>query len=124
MKYFIAIVLFSLSLSAKATPEDQKNIEAMLTKFLAQNSQLKIHDEFWADDLVYTSSTGARFGKNEIINSFSQNAAQLNDSPITYSAENIDIRIYPQMAVLAFKLVANAPKVTASSPQTIPQLFS
>ncbi len=70
MRYFIAILLFSLSLSVQAKSEDEKAIESMLNKFLAQNDQLEIHDKFWADDLIYTSSTGARFGKRTIIESF------------------------------------------------------
>jgi hypothetical protein len=67
-----------------------------------------MHDRFWAEDLIYTSSSGERFGKAEIMAGFSEedNAEADTDIPsVSYSAEDIQIQVYDDMAVVAFRLV-------------------
>lgn len=83
----------------------------MLHHFLANSSTKSAHESFWADDLVYSSSAGLRFGKADILAGFDLSAdeAETEDSdaepPLVYSGEAVDIRVYDDMAVVAFKLV-------------------
>ncbi len=87
--------------------EDRRAITAMLTDFLANVGDIAVHERFWADDLVYTSSGGARFGKQDILEGM--RAAPPRDSdapPAIYTGRDVDIRVYGDSAVLAFRLVA------------------
>jgi hypothetical protein len=80
----------------------------MLNEFLAGASvnDAAVHERFWDDDLVYTSSSGLRFGKAEILQGLSSNAeSAAEDPPILFSAEDIRIRQYGGTAVVAFRLV-------------------
>ncbi len=71
----------------------------------ASNNDAQIHDDFWHPDLVYTSSSGTRFGKAELMRSV-RSAEPSQQSGPSYSAEAVDIRLYGDVAVLAFTLVA------------------
>jgi hypothetical protein len=83
----------------------------MLHHFLAHSSTEAAHQRFWADDLVYSSSAGLRFGKAEILAGYESSdedeAAASGDEepPMVYSGEEVDVRVYDDMAVVAFKLV-------------------
>ena len=83
----------------------------MLHHFLAHSSTEAAHQRFWADDLVYSSSAGLRFGKAEILagyeSSGEEEEASTSDEepPMVYSGEEVDVRVYGDMAVVAFKLV-------------------
>ena len=64
------------------------------------------HDRFWAEDLVYTSSSGQRRGKAEIMKGLADDAgADSEEPPVVYSAEDIRIRLYGESAVVAFRLL-------------------
>ena len=83
---------------------DVRTLEQNLHAFLAGASvnDAGVHRDFWDDELVYTSSTGHRFGKQEILDSLEQ------DDPgpsVRYNAEDIRIRVYGDTAVVAFRLV-------------------
>lgn len=91
-----------------AAASDVDELTDMLNEFLA-NSHLEVaHASFWADDLVYTSSAGLRFGKSDILAGF-QDAADSETPPETsYSAAETDIRLYGDTAIVAFKLVGES----------------
>lgn len=106
----------------------KQQLSTLLTDFLANKvgDDFKNHDRFWADDLIYTSSAGLRFNKSYIIDGIkAQESAQPNDdmkvsedpSP-TYSAEDIDIRLYGGTAIVAFKLVAQSIKDNENTMQS------
>jgi len=85
----------------------------MLNEFLANAGVAEIHERFWAEDLIYTSSRGSRTTKAEIMASFSaseDDESEKDDAagPV-YTAEDIQIRVYGDTAVVAFKLVATPP---------------
>ena len=88
---------------------DTEDLTAMLQEFLAASSEEAAHASFWAEDLVYTSSAGLRFGKAEIMAGFDDSDAEeeaTGDAPaMTYSGEDVDIRLYGSTAIVAFKLV-------------------
>jgi hypothetical protein len=87
-------------------------LRALLDDFLANADVDSAHERFWAEDLVYTSSTGTRRGKAEIMAGFAgapDPSADLEPAP-TYSAADVDIRVYGTTAVVAFRLVIEPPE--------------
>lgn len=107
--YILASALLFVVFNNSAYAQNDKQlITKQLKQFLAQNSSKAIHDAFWANDLIYTSSSGKRFGKQTIMDGFKQaENQQETENSTKYSAENIDIRLYQETAVLAFTLVAD-----------------
>ena len=95
--------------SGQALASDTEDLTDMLQEFLAATSEEAAHAAFWAEDLVYTSSAGLRFGKADIMAGFDSpdTADDSSDDapPMVYSGEDIDIRLYGNTAIVAFKLV-------------------
>lgn len=90
-------------------------ISAMLTTFLtpAVNNTAAGHERFWADDLVYTSSTGKVMSKADIMKSFAgepkaETGKQAKPGPV-FTAEDVLVRPYGEMAALTFRLVEHDP---------------
>lgn len=133
---FALIATLSLALPAslalaqtpkRPTPDQTRaDITALLNDFLkpGNNDKAEWHERFWAEDLVYTSSAGLVKNKAEIRQSFkdaTKPAAEKANPAIkppaattAYSAEDILVRPYGEMAALTFRLVAKEPdgKVT------------
>ncbi len=101
-----------IAASPLALADDEAALAALLEEFLANVDQASMHDRFWADELVYTSSNGTRFGKETIMAGF-ETPADDSQSP-SYSAEAVDIRLYDDMAIVAFELVGIDPDGTVS----------
>ena len=104
------------------TPDQTRaDITALLNDFLkpGNNDKTEWHERFWAEDLVYTSSAGLVKTKAEIRQSFkdaAKPAAEKSNPAIkppaattVFSAEDILVRPYGEMAALTFRLVAKAP---------------
>src|SRR4051794_14578753 len=93
----------------------RSEIATMLTSFLtpAVNNSAAGHQRFWADDLVYTSSTGKVMSKADIMKSFTQEQTSGSDDKTkpgpVFSAEDILVRPYGNMAALTFRLVEHDP---------------
>jgi hypothetical protein len=94
---------------AKAT---QAAITSLLQEFLAKNDEAAQHQRFWAEDLVYTSSAGEVTSKAEIMKSFTapppepkDGKAQPAEPASVYSAEEVLVRAYGNVAALTFRLV-------------------
>lgn len=106
MKYlWLALILLLTTPSAGA--DDKESLHALLDEFLAGASvnDPSMHDRFWAEDLVYTSSNGTRFGKAEIMKGLSESDEQTGETP-TYSAKDVNIELFGETAVITFRLVA------------------
>jgi hypothetical protein len=90
---------------------DYDVLENLLHEFLAGASvnDYDIHNRFWADDLIYTSSAGERIGKQDIMNGLLPDGPPLVEDHARYSADEIQIQIYGEAAVVAFILVADVP---------------
>jgi hypothetical protein len=92
-----------------ALASDTDELRTLLQEFLAGSGTKEAHAKFWSDDLVYTSSAGLRFGKAEIMAGFedsgSGDEAGDDEPAMIYSGEDIDIRLYGDTAIVAFKLV-------------------
>lgn len=104
-----------------STPPEAE-LTTLLNEFMAGASvnDAAIHDRFWADDLIYTSSTGRRFGKAEIMAGFTPDRAP---STTTYTAEDIRIQVYGDAAVVAFRM-KGVDRADASAPVTTHYLNS
>ncbi len=90
-----------------ALADDRDELGQLLAHFLANAAERDVHETFWAEDLVYTSSAGARFGKADILAGMQEEpASDSADAGPVYSGEDVDIRLYDDMAVVAFRLVA------------------
>lgn len=105
--------IISQSLYADSRAE-KAELTALLNDFLRGQSYAH-HDRFWADDLIYTSSAGKRFDKQFIMDGMNPNAKPSKDSSeaetgMTYRAEEVDIRVYGTVAIVAFKLVGTEKK--------------
>jgi hypothetical protein len=87
--------------------DDVAELTAMLQEFLDNADQRAAHERFWAEDLVYSSSSGLRFGKADIMQGFDSADEEEDSEPpaVVYSGEEVDVRLYDDMAVVAFKLV-------------------
>ncbi|NIL94726.1 MAG: DUF4440 domain-containing protein [Woeseiaceae bacterium] len=113
--YFQAcLCVVTLMTAPVAVAADVDDVTAMLHEFLANADKRAAHEKFWAEDLVYTSSSGLRFGKAEIMQGFE--GAEESDEPpaVIYSGEEVDVRLYGDMAVVAFKLIGTASNRSAT----------
>lgn len=106
MRLVFAFVLFAASLG-HAGEDPAATLYALLDTFLAGagGQDATVHERFWADDLVYTSSAGERFGKAEIMAGLEQDDAGAEVAQ-TYGARDVNFRIFGDTAVLTFTLVA------------------
>lgn len=111
----IAAVLAPLLLAAAAhaapapAAPDAAALTALLREFLAGASvnDPAAHDRFWAEDLIYTGSSGRRVGKADIMKDMrSAPPPRPEDPKVTYGAEEIRIQQYGTTAIVAFRLVA------------------
>jgi hypothetical protein len=101
MKSLLLACVMLLSVSVYAEDEQQVISDLML-EFLAKVDQEATHQRFWADDLIYTSSAGSRFGKAQIMAGFAQND---DSDKSTYSAQDMQIKILGETAVVTLTLI-------------------
>jgi hypothetical protein len=114
----VAMVLLATALQAQdvkstggrvGTPvRAQVEIAAALKNFLAHVDDPKTHQDWWADDLVYTGASGAQHTKQDIVKSVHEEAAKPKDPKqpdSKFDAEDIVVHQYGDVAVLAFRLV-------------------
>ena len=98
---------------------DAAELTKLLHDFLAGASKddLAMHDRFWAEDLIYTGSSGRRIGKADIMKSVREESApkegekaKEEEETVVYSAEDIRIQQYGTTAIVAFRLVGKTTK--------------
>ena len=113
----VAVALLAVVNVAPAHATGERGeLSRMLDDFLAAAHLETAHDRFWAEDLVYTSSDGSRFGKADIMSGFDPQTGSGDavEPPVVYAAEEVDVRLYGAMAVVAFKLVATPADASAA----------
>ena len=110
-----AIAAYGGSANPPDAERTRTEITAMLTTFLtpAVNNTAAGHERFWADDLVYTSSAGKVMSKADILKSFAEQPRPEAGKPVepgpVFTAEDILVRPYGEMAALTFRLVERDP---------------
>jgi hypothetical protein len=109
-RVLFAVVLFAFCASASIAradeAEERRTLTDLLTTFLAGASRndVRTHERFWADELVYTSSAGRRMGKADILRDL-RTPSQPALANLRYTAEDVQIQLYGPVAVVAFRLV-------------------
>jgi hypothetical protein len=101
----IGLALVFLVSAGQVSAGDAEDLAAMLDEFLAHAGEMSAHERFWADDLVYTSSRGTRTDKAEILATFDEPEEKSRRAEPEYWAEDVDIRVYADTAVVAFRLI-------------------
>jgi hypothetical protein len=70
----------------------------------AARTVLTGHTTFWADDLVYTSSSGERFGKADIMSGFDETDKEESAEPaVAYTGEGVKVQLFGTTAVVTFQ---------------------
>lgn len=104
------------ALKSPEAKQAEHQITALLQEFLANVDKVEMHDRFWAEDLIYTSGMGVVRTKADILKAM-RDAELKKPAPDkaaeparrdTYTAEDVTVRAYGDLAVLNFKLVQNA----------------
>lgn len=107
-----SILLASLLLAPGTVfADDKAELTSLLTEFLdgATRNDAAIHDKYWADELIYTSSSGTRFGKAELMQGVTGRGLLKPEQINTvYSSEDVRIMQYGDTAVVAFVLVGKS----------------
>lgn len=102
------LLLVAAGARAQTAAPDAAALTALLNEFLAGagRNDAAIHERFWADDLIYTGSSGRRVGKADIMRDVrSAPAPKPGDPSTVFTAEDVRIQQYGDMAVVAFRLV-------------------
>ncbi len=116
MNRFLSPVLVALTLALNIQAQTAPNagdLTKLLKEFLAGASRndAAMHERFWAEDLIYTGSSGRRVGKADIMRDLRSAPAPKPGDPTTiYSAEDIRIQQYGDTAIVAFRLIAKTEK--------------
>lgn len=116
MKRFapVFLILFSISIcipsavTAQADDTEKEALTTLLYEFLegASYNDPETHNRFWANDLIYTGSNGTRIGKSDIMNGLGGTPDRTAEPETEYDADEVQINVYDDMAVVAFRLIA------------------
>lgn len=107
----ILMVISLLCFTMPTLADDKAELTALLSEFLdgATRNDAAIHDKYWADELIYTSSSGKRFGKAELMQGVtSRGMLKPDEIDTVYSSEDLRIMQYGDTAVVAFVLVGRS----------------
>ena len=93
---------------------DAPGLLALLDRFLAAADDPAMHDRFWDEALVYTSSSGARFGKADILDGM-RGSVPAGEPAVRYRAEDTQVMEFGDTAIVAFRLVGETAGTGASA---------
>lgn len=116
IKILYILLLLPFTVFAQSLSEEEI-LESLLHEFLqgASENDVRAHIRFWSDDLIYTSAAAERFGKEDILNSYDDDIAQSDTLLPVYFGDEIEIRVYGDTAIVAFRLNANIPLETGGN---------
>ncbi|MEO5718962.1 MAG: nuclear transport factor 2 family protein [Chthoniobacterales bacterium] len=106
--FSLAAILPAAETAAPAPATDAAELTKLLQDFLAGagRNDAAMHERFWADDLIYTTSKGERKNKAAIMKEVrSEGPAKAGDETTVFTAEDIQIQQYGETAIVAFRLV-------------------
>lgn len=96
--------------STAAAADDEAALRGLLDEFLSRVDEVAMHERFWDDALIYTSSSGTRFGKVDILagmqESDAENGGDGDTPPVRYWAEEVRVMLLGDAAVVAFRLMS------------------
>jgi len=108
--YLLLFLIFitPMTLLGQSEQKERETLTELLNEFLegASYNDADTHDRFWAEDLIYTGSNGNRIGKSDIMAGVNQNPDRSEEPETHYSADEVQIMLFDDVAVVAFKLVA------------------
>jgi ketosteroid isomerase-like protein len=112
----LLVVATTPAIAANHDDQTRAEITALLEQFLSPTEMASAanHDRFWADDLVYTGSSGTVRSKADIMKSFASapkpDANATPEPAPVFTAEDVLVRPYgDDMAALTFRLVEHDP---------------
>jgi ketosteroid isomerase-like protein len=108
--------------TAQEPDREAPELLALLDRFLAAADDPAMHQRFWDNALIYTSSSGARFGKADILEGM-RGGAPTEAPEVRYRAEDAQVMSFGDVAVVAFRLVGETAG-TEASPAEISQYFN
>jgi hypothetical protein len=109
MKRLLVFLLITLTSHLLLAQDSEQQLRSLVDEFLEKVDSKEMHDRFWAEDLIYTSSSGTRFGKSQIMLGFDEESTTEEAGP-RYSAEEVQVKLLSEeVAVVAFKLVSIDP---------------
>lgn len=122
LRRLLLVVLLVMPPSAVGQNVDKSTKEQVtvrLKEFMdaAGNNDRAVFDRFFADDVIYTRSTGAVITKADIMSSLGK-APATPPEKTTYSAEDITVHTYDHMAVVAFRLVGRTERKDGTAETT------
>jgi len=103
-------LMVTMATAPRAAASDSAALVQLLGTFLdgAGKPGAAVHERFWADDLIYTGSSGRRIGKADILRDIGSSPPPSASDPVTtYGAEDVRVQQYGNTAIVAFRLVAN-----------------
>jgi len=109
----LILMLAVLRVLEAQTAPDAVELTQLLKEFLAGagRNDVAMHDRFWAEDLIYTGSSGRRRGKPELMKDVrSEQTPKPEEGTTVYTAEEVRIQQYGTTAIVAFRLVATTEK--------------
>ncbi|MGI9262481.1 MAG: nuclear transport factor 2 family protein [Woeseiaceae bacterium] len=109
--FTIALLSFVLSPVA-VVADDTDDLTMLLHEFLDNVNDAGMHDRFWAHDLIYTSSRGTRTTKEQIMRGFEDAHDASPGGGPAYTAEDVQIQVYGDAAIVAFRMIATPPEGT------------
>lgn len=121
MRKIMTVLLLALSFTGFAQETSEQEITKTLHWFMegASINSAAVHEGFWADELVYTSSSGKRFGKSQLMDGV-RSGGEITEKPLTnyYTAEDIQIAFFGETAVVNFTLVSHTDNNAGYSRET------
>ena len=112
MRRSLAVLALILALVAPVVaqqkPSTTEELTALLHHFLdaAGRNDKAVFDRFWAEDVLYTGSSGRHVTKAEIMKSLDE-PAKPDEPQSTFDADQITVHDYGDFAVVAFRLIQN-----------------
>jgi hypothetical protein len=107
----VALVLVMAAPTIAAEISTSAELQKLLHEFLeaAGRGDKAVFDRFFADDLIYTRSAGVTITKAEIMKGLNE-PPKPDDPKSTYSADDITVRDYGDIAVVNFRLMQHLKK--------------
>ncbi len=107
----LVVLLFASAVNAQTAP-DAGELTKLLNDFLwgASRNDAEMHDRFWAEELIYTGSSGRRVTKADIMKDVRSSPTLVRGEKTTYTAEDVRIQQYGDTAIVAFRLVGKVEK--------------